>query len=276
MMLEIPEAAVVSGQLNDTVVGKTVQKVEVGKSPHSFAWYSGEPEFYEKLLTGKNITGAVNHAGMVEIHLQDERLLFSDGVNLRFHANPDEQPVKHQLLLAFTDNSSISASVAMYGGLSCYHVGTFDNPYYQAAIEKPDPLSGEFSEMYFLSLFTPELEKKSLKAFLATEQRIPGFGNGVLQDILYLAGFHPKRKVNTLTVEEKQFLYGVIKKTLQSMIDQGGRDTERDLYGQSGKYMTLMSKNTVGMPCKKCNNTIQKQSYMGGSIYFCSTCQPLV
>lgn|GEM_PF-2077218 len=30
------------------------------------------------------------------------------------------------------------------------------------------------------------------KAFLATEQRIPGLGNGVLQDILWTARIHPK------------------------------------------------------------------------------------
>ena len=274
-MLEIPEAAVIASQINDTIVGKTVKEVVVGKSPHSFAWYSGEPELYEKLLIGKSVDRAVNHAGMVEIHLQDERLLFSDGVNLRYHAMLDEQPAKHQLLLQFTDDSSTSASVAMYGGLSCFHVGDFENPYYQAAAEKPTPLCDQFTEEYFLSLFTAELEKKSMKAFLATEQRIPGLGNGVLQDILFLAGLHPKRKVNTITIEEKQALYNVIRTILQKMIDQGGRDTERDLFGQSGKYLTLMSKNTVGSPCKECGSIIQKQAYMGGSVYFCPTCQPL-
>jgi hypothetical protein len=32
-----------------------------------------------------------------------------------------------------------------------------------------------------------EVKKLSLKALLATEQRIPGLGNGVLQDILFKA-----------------------------------------------------------------------------------------
>jgi formamidopyrimidine-DNA glycosylase len=275
-MLEIPEAAVIAGQINDTVVGKTIREVVVGQSPHSFAWYSGEAELYEKLLIGKPVDKAINHAGMVEIHLQDSRLLFSDGVNLRYQASPEEQPEKHQLLLQFTDDASISASIAMYGGLSCFHAGDYENPYYQAAIEKPYPLSDAFTEDYFLLLFTAALEKKSMKAFLATEQRIPGLGNGVLQDILFLARLHPKRKVNTLSIEEKQNLYRVIRETLQQMIDSGSRDTERDLFGESGKYQTLMSKNTVGTPCKECGTLVQKQSYMGGSVYFCSTCQPLV
>jgi formamidopyrimidine-DNA glycosylase len=42
----------------------------------------------------------------------------------------------------------------------------------------------------------------SAKAFLATEQRIPGLGNGVLQDILFTAGIHPKRKMAAISEEE--------------------------------------------------------------------------
>lgn len=37
-----------------------------------------------------------------------------------------------------------------------------------------------------------------MKAFLAAEQRFPGIGNGVLQDILLESGIHPKRKISTL------------------------------------------------------------------------------
>lgn len=72
------------------------------------------------------------------------------------------------------------------------------NPYYLVAKEKPSPLSEQFDYPYFLNILSaPSAEKLSAKAVLATEQRIPGIGNGVLQDILYNAGLHPKRKVGT-------------------------------------------------------------------------------
>jgi formamidopyrimidine-DNA glycosylase len=52
-------------------------------------------------------------------------------------------------------------------------------------------------------LLSPDaVQKLSLKAALATEQRIPGLGNGSLQDILWQAHLHPKRKTNTLSDEE--------------------------------------------------------------------------
>ena len=127
-------------------------------------------------------------------------------------------------------------------------------------------ISGKF-------LSAPRMEKLSAKAFLATEQRILGVGNGVLQDILYHAGIHPKRKIKTLTEAEKDLLFASIKETLTEMINKGGRDTEKDLFGNFGGYTTRVSKNTVGKPCPVCGSIIEKETYMGGSIYYCNKCQ---
>jgi formamidopyrimidine-DNA glycosylase len=114
---------------------------------------------------------------------------------------------------------------------------------------------------------------KSVKAFLATEQRLPGLGNGVLQDILFNARVNPKSKVSLLTEAELKALFDSVKTTLRQMADQGGRDTETDLFGNHGGYHTLMSKNTVSRPCPVCGGEIIKTAYMGGSVYYCPSCQ---
>jgi formamidopyrimidine-DNA glycosylase len=272
-MIEIPEAAVLARQVNQTVSGKTISQVIAAQNPHGFAWYTGDPSGYAALLVGKKFGKAVNPGGMVEIEVQDVRLLFSDGINLRFHQTSSEQPLKHQMLIAFEDQTSLSATVAMYGGLSCFPQGANDNPYYLAARQKTSPLDDAFSKDHFFGLFLPKTENYSLKAFLATEQRIPGLGNGVLQDILFKAQLHPKRKVSSLTLQEKEPLFLAIKQTLQEMADLGGRDTEKDFFGNPGGYQTRMSKNTVGQPCQVCGSPVIKQAYMGGSIYFCPECQ---
>ncbi len=272
-MLELPEAAVVAGQLNTVLAAKTIRRVIAAQSPHKFAWYTGDPAGYPALLVGKTIDSAAGLGGMVEVRVGDVDLLFSDGVNLRFHTDRAEWPLKHQLLIEFDDESALSATVAMYGGLTCFRRGTDENPYSQAAREKPSPLGDQFSAEYFSSLFTPECEKCSLKAFLATQQRIPGLGNGVLQDILYQARLHPKNKVNLLSASDRTALFQAIKTTLADMLKAGGRDTERDLFGNMGGYRTRMSKNTAGQACLVCGSSIEKQNYMGGSIYFCPGCQ---
>ena len=135
-------------------------------------------------------------------------------------------------------------------------------------------MSDTFNQEYFSAMVNfPEVQNLSAKALLATEQRIPGLGNGVLQDILYYAEIHPKRKVETLDDGERESLFTSLKSTLKEMTEQGGRDTEKNLFGEPGGYRTKLSKNTVSMPCTKCGKTIIKQAYMGGSIYFCAGCQ---
>ena len=116
----------------------------------------------------------------------------------------------------------------------------------------------------------------SAKAFLATEQRIPGLGNGVLQDILFNAGIHPKRKLQTMSGEDKNNLFRNLKSTLKDMWDCGGRDTERDLFGKPGGYQTILSNKTLAYPCRVCGSGLRREAYLGGNIYFCPSCQPLV
>jgi formamidopyrimidine-DNA glycosylase len=274
-MIEIPEAHNLSKQLK-CLFQKKIISTTAAHTPHKFAWYSGDPDNYAALLNGKRITSAEPVGGMVKIEAEDVAVVLSDGINLNYYENEQRIPQKHQLLITFEDKSILCASVQMYGGLLCSPEDELDNKYYLIAKEKPSPLSEDFNETYFdMIISDPGLQKLSLKAILATEQRIPGLGNGVLQDILFFAGAHPKKKVSTLSAAEKKNMFEALRSTLLDMAEKGGRDTEKDLFGNSGGYKTLCSKKTAGKPCPKCGSLIQKSSYMGGSVYYCGKCQVL-
>jgi len=94
-----------------------------------------------------------------------------------------------------------------------------------------------------------------------------------LQDILFNASLHPKRKKSTLSDFHKAELFHSLKITLQNMTDKRGRDTEKDFYGHAGQYKTILSKNTFKNPCQNCGNKIVKEAYLGGAVYFCPICQ---
>ena len=115
----------------------------------------------------------------------------------------------------------------------------------------------------------------SAKAFLATDQHFPGIGNGVIQDILFNAKINPRTQISTLTDKEKDSLYSCTVETLSKMEKSGGRNTEVDIYGKNGTYKTLMSKETYSKPCPICCSSIVKETYLGGSVYYCPNCQPL-
>ena len=274
-MIELPEAAVLAKQINETVIGKKIKNVVAAHTPHKLAWYFGDPQQYRGLLTGKVVSGATSYGGQLEVAAGKTKLVFSDGVNLRYYGKGAKLPDKHQLLLEFDDGSSLVGWVQMYGGLSAFSEGKNDNKYYLVAKEKPFPLSSDFDQGHFKSLFDQSAAKLSLKAFLATEQRIPGLGNGVLQDILFNARMHPRKRTGSLSATDQKVLFDSIKNTLSEMTAKGSRDTENDLFGKPGAYKTKLSKNTVGQPCPVCGTLIKKEAYLGGSIYYCARCQKI-
>jgi len=275
-MLELPEANVIARQIEETLIGKTIENAIANSNPHGFAWYWENPENYGSMLNGKKITGTVAHGGRPEILAEDMRISFMDGVNVRYYAEGAKRPLKHQLQLELSSGDAIYCTVQMYGGMWAFPDGINHEFYYKVAQEKPSPLSDEFNEMYFDSLFEVETKPSmSAKAFLATKQRIPGLGNGVLHDILFNARIHPKRKLETIGDNEKQAMFNSVKSTLKTMTDGGGRDTEKDLFNSPGGYLSILSKNTLLDPCPVCGGILTRQAYLGGNIYFCAVCQPL-
>ena len=119
-MIEAPEARYLCEQLTETVVGKRITDVFIQFSPHKFAWFNGNSDEFAEWLVGKRINGAQSQGGMVEITIEDKVLVLTDGVNLRYLTPGTKLPAKHQLLIAFEDESCLIASVRMYGGLMCY------------------------------------------------------------------------------------------------------------------------------------------------------------
>lgn len=277
-MIELPEAVVIAQQITTTLAGRQIASVVANASPHKFAFYTGDPASYPSLLSGKTIRGAAAYGNHIEIHADDMALVISTPV--KYHAKGEILPKKHQLFITFEDGSAITCTVQMWGVMLCIPAsGEGAMTDFRLAKQKPSPLSASFDRAYFNKLVDEvnnSLETKgsvSAKEFLATKQRIPGLGNGVLQDILWTAAIHPKRKLNDLAASELDAMYAAMKQVLAEMTDKGGRDTERDLYDCPGGYKTILSKNTVGAPCPVCGGSIRKEAYLGGAIYFCTTCQ---
>jgi formamidopyrimidine-DNA glycosylase len=274
-VIELPEAVTLARQGRQALVSRSVEDLVVLHTPHKWAWFHGDPAAYRGRLVGRTIDGAEAFGGMVELALGEMSLTFYDGANLRLWPRDTPLPDKHQLLLRLDDGTHLVGSVHMYGGFACFPRGSYDNPYYLAARRAPSPLSERFTFDYFSSLLPADAPARlTAKLFLATEQRIPGLGNGVLQDILLGAGIHPRRRMDALDPGGLARLHGSVRDTLARMAAQGGRDTERDLFGQPGGYRSLLCRNTVGTPCPNCGSAILKASYAGGSVYYCPCCQP--
>ncbi|HKM35418.1 MAG TPA: endonuclease VIII, partial [Lachnospiraceae bacterium] len=205
-MIEIPESLTIAGQLNETVCGKRITEVVVAQSGHKFAWYVGDPADYAEKMEGKVVGPASGIGSIVEFALDDLSFAVGDGTNIRYYGAEEKLPDKYETRITFEDESSLVCTVQMYGSMLLFDPREYDNPYYWVGKRKPMPGSTGFTMDYFQGLLKDGASKLAAKAFLATEQRIPGLGNGVLQDILLEANLHPKRKMNTLTDAEIQNL----------------------------------------------------------------------
>lgn len=274
-MLELPESKWIAKQMKTALSGRKIVMAEAGHTPHGFAFFSGEPELYKTMLEGRVVSQVKPSAGQVELFADNVRLVFNDGTNLRYYEKDAKLPAKHQLRLEFDNGANLICTVQMYGGIHVFYEGENDNFYYLVTKEKPSPLTEQFDEDYFIRLWEEVKPTLSIKAFLATEQRIPGLGNGVLQDILFNAQVNPKSKLKNLDETARKRIYKSVKDTLQCMSEKGGRDTEKDLFSHPGGYESILSKNTWKLGCPVCGGPITKAAYLGGNVYFCPACQPI-
>jgi formamidopyrimidine-DNA glycosylase len=272
-MIELPEAFVLTKQMQAELPGRRIVRCVANQSPHRFAFYRQPPEQIPSKLEGRTIVEVTHNQGhWLQIELDRGWLDFGDmGGRILLHAAGEAAPPKHQLLLELDDGRKLTASIVLWGFIHAAAPGEKRGP----ETQKAAPLADDFTFERFRELFKdPSVTPKtSLKYFIISKPGLSGIGNGCLQDILFNARLHPKRTVLSLTDDEQRRLYDTIQSTLRQMIDQGGRDSDRDLYNRPGGYQTLLGSHAVGKACPRCGAAIEKSSFLGGAAYFCPGCQ---
>jgi len=276
-MLELPEVTSLAAQVNEELAGVGISFCERGNSPHKWVWYSGSQEEYQQILVGGTIGTATAEGSLVIIPIPpDHDLAIGDGgCRLLLHEDESTLPARRHFLLGFEDGRCLTVNVAGWGGIWLKPNG--GRPTHRPPMRRVSPISDEFTYDCFKELLVEDAARRkcSVKAFMAGDPMVTGIGNGYVQDICFRARLHPRRDITSLTGRERLRWYHAIRKTLREAIKRGGRDTEFGLHGQPGGYVAILDKRAKGQPCPECGDIIEKVSYLGGSCYFCPTCQPL-
>ncbi len=274
-MIEMPEAMTIARQMDETLTGKTFRHFGRGELVHKFLWLSKPAEEYDAFLAGKQMTGGKSYGRSIYLYVGETHVLWFGelGGRILYHPQGMPLPAKYHLRWAYSDDSSMTFNMQMWGFVGLLEKSALaSHPYAEVGIP---PLSDRFTFDCFNQLLEeyPEKTKKGVKGFLVTSKHINGIGNGYLQDILFKAKIHPSRKIPTLTPAERANLYAAIQDTMAEAIKLGGREDEHDLFDHPGGYSRLMGNQTVGKPCPNCGTTIEKISYLGGACYLCPNCQ---
>ena len=275
-MFELPELITLARQSNGTLLGKTIREGTLGNSPHKFVWYNRKPEEFTNLTCGKTIGRAYTRGRWLFIPLEPGYILvFGEcGGKILSHSAGKELPAKYHLYLRFEDGSALTSLTQMWGAMELFDAGQEKERKYIKDM-RTTPIEPEFTFPYFSSLIDELLrgEKRSLKSLLTQDQLIPGLGNAIAQDILFGAHLHPRRSLADLTPGQRRDLYSAITTTVREVIENGGRNDEYDLFGNSGGYVRIMDSASAGKPCPECGRTVEKIQYLGGACYFCPKCQ---
>lgn len=139
----------------------------------------------------------------------------------------------------------------------------------------PEPLSDDFTLNVWLELLGKRSGK--IKPVLMDQSFLAGVGNIYADESLHLAKIHPTRTADSLTDNEREVLYGTVRKVLQDGIEREGASVNwyRKPDGSKGDAQNgLLVYGRTDEPCLSCGEaTIQKIIVAQRGTHFCPNCQ---
>lgn len=137
-----------------------------------------------------------------------------------------------------------------------------------------EPLNRKFSARYLIQ----QLANKQLpiKSAIMDQRIVVGVGNIYASEALFKAGISPLRPAKTLLLNDLKLLVHAIKSILRLAIAQGGSSL-KDFLNSDGKpgYFTqqLNVYGRAGLPCLRCQTTLQLIRIGQRSSVYCQQCQ---
>ena len=118
--------------------------------------------------------------------------------------------------------------------------------------------------------------KRPIKTFLMDQSIIAGIGNIYACEILYHAGIDPLRLVNAISPEQWREITHAARHILERAVACRGSSISdwRDFYGNEGTFhLEHRVYGRKGLPCSRCESSIERVTIGGRGSYFCPQCQ---
>lgn len=272
MGFELPEILKVSNQMKDKLMGKKITDVVLTEHSKSLIKQGmSNLDTRQNDILNTPIKKIMPKGKWIFLEFKNDNFLMFGEIIGKFSylEKGDSLPQKFHVSFQFDDSSNMAFQSSLYAFLT---VATKDEKkiHKYAGNIGPSPNEIEFTSGYFNQILSQN-EKKPIKAALNVQDQISGLGNVYINDILFEASIHPKRKVSDINQIERNNLYTSIQKIIKSAVQLGGSIDEFDLYGNSGNYIRIMGKSTSS--CRRCGEKVLKENILGSSSYYCPKCQ---
>jgi formamidopyrimidine-DNA glycosylase len=267
---EVPDLEAIRGFLNQRIVGKSVQRVDVFipiviRIPR---------DDFIRLLTGDTFGEVHRYGKFLLFSLASERILVINPMLTGRFTYVDRKARRFArtcFSLAVDDENELRyADDRVMGRVYLVPVDQL-NTVPQFAEMGPDVLSPELTEQAFRDRL--RRHNGMIKGILVNAKFIAGIGNAYSDEILWEARIHPYRKRTQLSDEDISRLYAAI----HSVFDWANPIVAK-VFSESLDYTEWREHLRVhrrgGQPCPRCGSRISEITAGQRITSFCRTCQP--
>ena len=272
-MAELPEITKLSGQMNETLRSRIIEKVILLQEKCS----NIPAESFQKRTEGAEVADVRNKGKWIITSLNNgENILLSLGMgaDILFFEDEKNEPEKYQVKVLFTDGSGYTARFWWFGRFLLVSDDELETEANTSSIAAT-PFDPEFTFDYFTSLLKGK--KTQSKSFLMNQKNVGGIGNMYMHDILFKARLHPQRKISDLSIDEVRLLYDSILEILNFSKEKGSFSYESDFFGHKGGYTAdhFLIGYKENQPCPVCSEKIISIKTGSTSSFICPVCQKL-
>ena len=271
-MPELPEVETIKEDLRGLVVGSMLEWAEV-LAPSLVEQPSTE-EFVGR-LEGVGITGARRRAKHLIVELDSgDSLVFQLKIGGQLLLVPPvEEPLTALMLVLHLDGHRrlFLRDETGFTRARMLDAGELEE---RLSSLGPEPLEDGFEADYLPRAIGSR--RAQIKPLLLDQKVISGIGNIYVDEILYDARLHPRRKANTFSEEEWQALHRAIRSNLAAGVEHRGTTVRlyRDVLDRPGEhqnYLRVFEKH--GQPCPGCEGEVVREKVSGRPSHFCPACQ---
>lgn len=271
-MPELPEVETIKEDLRELVEGARIERARVldpGLVEQPLT------EELEARLAGCSITGARRRAKhlIVELDSGDSLVMQLKIGGQLLLVPPVEEPATALMLVLSLDGNR---RLFLRDETRFSRVRLLDKEELEARLASlgPEPLDREFSAAYLRKALSSR--RAQMKPLLLDQKVVSGIGNIYVDEILYDARLHPRRKANTLEDGEWEALYAAIRSNLEAGVAHRGTTVRlyRDVLNRSGEhqnYLRVFEKH--GKPCPGCEGRVVREKVGGRPTHYCPSCQ---
>ena len=276
-MPELPEVETVRRGLEQFVVGRRIETVEV-LHPRAIRRHEAGPADFIARLTGKTIDGARRRGKYLWLPVGEDALLAHLGMSGQLLVGPADAPLSphvrvrftfadNGLDLRFTDQRTFGHLLVSADGAELPSV---------IAHIAPDPLEDAFDLAWLTARIAAR--RTGIKRALLDQSLVSGIGNIYADEALWRVKLHFARPTERLRPGQVGGLMDTVVDIFAEALKEGGTSFDSlyvNVNGESGYFgRSLNVYGRASEPCPRCGTLIRRDPFMNRSSYTCPSCQP--